>query len=110
MVRRGANDYLLKSNLTRLPVAVERALGEAEQKRDRAAVREQLVVAERMATVGSLAAGLVHDINNPLSALLFNLEYIADGLARGSSGIVARRPRCGGCNSRWGRRARPALW
>ena len=85
-VRRGANDYLLKSNLTRLPVAVERALGEAEQKRDRAAVREQLVVAERMATVGSLAAGLVHEINNPLSALLFNLEYIADSLARESGG------------------------
>jgi signal transduction histidine kinase len=85
-VRRGANDYLLKSNLTRLPVAVERALGEAEQKRDRAAVREQLVVAERMATVGNLAAGLVHEINNPLSALLFNLEYIADSLARESGG------------------------
>ena len=81
-VRRGANDYLLKSNLTRLPVAVERALDEAEQKRERAAVREQLVVAERMATVGSLAAGLVHEINNPLSSLLFNLEYMADSLAR----------------------------
>jgi CheY-like chemotaxis protein len=56
-VRRGANDYLLKSNLTRLPVAVERALDEAEQKRERAAVREQLVVAERMATGGTGQGG-----------------------------------------------------
>jgi signal transduction histidine kinase len=77
IVRRGADDYVLKQNLARLSFALERTLEEARQRRERAVVREQLVMAERMATVGTLAAGLVHEINNPLSSLLCNLEHIA---------------------------------
>jgi signal transduction histidine kinase len=37
-------------------------------------LREQLMVAERMATVGTLAASVAHEINNPLSAVVANLE------------------------------------
>jgi signal transduction histidine kinase len=79
-VRRGANDYLLKQTLTRLPLAVERELREAEMRRDRTRVREQLVVSERMALIGTLASGLVHEINNPLGSLTVNLGYITEGL------------------------------
>ena len=79
-VRRGANDYLLKQNLTRLPLAVERELREAESRRDRTKFREQLVVSERMALIGTLASGLVHEINNPLGSLTVNIGYVAEGL------------------------------
>ncbi len=81
-VRRGANDYLLKQNLTRLPLAVERELREAASRRDRKHYREQLVVTERMAMVGTLASGLVHEINNPLGSMVVNLGYVDDTLAQ----------------------------
>lgn len=41
-------------------------------------MQEQLLLSERLATVGSLTAGLAHEINNPLGALLLNLEMMVD--------------------------------
>jgi signal transduction histidine kinase len=80
LVRQGANDYLLKQTLARLPLAVERELREAALRRDRTSYREQLVVSERMALIGTLASGLVHEINNPLGSLTVNLGYVAEGI------------------------------
>ncbi len=40
-----------------------------------------LVQADRLAGVGVLAAGLAHEINNPLAYALFNLESIAEDVA-----------------------------
>ncbi len=39
------------------------------------ATRERLVHAEKMAAVGTLAAGVGHEINNPLSFIISNLHY-----------------------------------
>ena len=36
---------------------------------------EQLLVSDRMASVGTLAAGVAHEINNPLAAVVANLEF-----------------------------------
>jgi len=36
--------------------------------------QEQLMISDRMASVGMLAAGVAHEINNPLGAALLNLE------------------------------------
>ena len=44
-----------------------------EQKR----VQEQLLLSDRMASVGTLAAGVAHEINNPLAAVIVNLDYLA---------------------------------
>jgi PAS domain S-box-containing protein len=41
-MRAGANDYVMKSNLARLPVAIERELREAEVRRERRRVEEAL--------------------------------------------------------------------
>ncbi|MBK7859694.1 MAG: PAS domain S-box protein [Archangiaceae bacterium] len=44
--------------------------------------QEQLVVTDRLASLGVLAAGLAHELNNPLAALLPNLEMLLDDLRR----------------------------
>ena len=49
----------------------------------------QLMVSDRMASVGTLAAGVAHEINNPLAAVMANLDYIADSLGRMSSDEMA---------------------
>ncbi len=39
------------------------------------AAQGQLMVSDRMASIGMLAAGVAHEINNPLAAALANIEY-----------------------------------
>jgi PAS domain S-box-containing protein len=53
---------------------------------DRVRANEQLIVSDRMASVGLLAAGVAHEINNPLAAVMANLD-----LAAGQIGNLARR-------------------
>jgi PAS domain S-box-containing protein len=49
---------------------------------DRKALQHQLVMAERMASLGRLAAGVAHEVNNPLAYVVLNLELAADVLSR----------------------------
>jgi PAS domain S-box-containing protein len=56
-------------------LAVHRDLGE------RRAMQAQLLVASRMASVGTLAAGVAHEINNPLAFINANLVWLQDELA-----------------------------
>jgi two-component system NtrC family sensor kinase len=46
------------------------------------AARSALIQAERLATAGQLAAGVGHEINNPLSYVLANQTYAVEELAR----------------------------
>jgi PAS domain S-box-containing protein len=39
-------------------------------------LRSQLFLSDRMASMGTLAAGVAHEINNPLAAVLANLELV----------------------------------
>jgi PAS domain S-box-containing protein len=44
-------------------------------------LQEQLMVSDRMASVGILAAGVAHEINNPLAAVLTNLHMAVESIA-----------------------------
>jgi PAS domain S-box-containing protein len=44
---------------------------------DQRSAEAQLVASERMACVGTLAAGVAHEINNPLAAVIANLDMAA---------------------------------
>ncbi|QDE67890.1 hybrid sensor histidine kinase/response regulator [Myxococcus xanthus] len=49
---------------------------------DRAQLESQWVLADRMASIGTLAAGVAHEINNPLSYVSSNLSYLRELLAQ----------------------------
>ncbi|MFZ5896278.1 MAG: PAS domain-containing protein [Myxococcota bacterium] len=50
------------------------------------ALEQRLLVAERMASLGTLAAGVGHEINNPLTYLSANLALMDDELAARAGG------------------------
>ncbi len=45
------------------------------------AAQEQLMISDRMASIGMLAAGVAHEINNPLAAVIANLDLAIAELA-----------------------------
>ncbi|HVH41791.1 MAG TPA: ATP-binding protein [Labilithrix sp.] len=51
-----------------------RAAGAMYDVSDQYELEQRLAVADRMASIGTLAAGLAHEINNPLTYVLGNLE------------------------------------
>jgi signal transduction histidine kinase/CheY-like chemotaxis protein len=75
-MRSGANDYVLKGSLGRLCPAIDRELREATIRAERRKMQDQLLLSDRMASVGTLAAGVAHEINNPLAAIVANLELV----------------------------------
>jgi signal transduction histidine kinase len=76
-MRSGAADYLLKDRLSRLAPAVSGALEQAQLRREKSELEERLLRANRMESLGRLASGMAHDLNNILQPIL-----IAQGLLR----------------------------
>jgi signal transduction histidine kinase len=89
-MRAGVHDYLLKDKLTRLVAAAERELREAASRAERRKMQERLFTADRMVSVGTLAAGIAHEINGPLATLMLGLELSLDRLAAVRSTLHAR--------------------
>jgi PAS domain S-box-containing protein len=69
------------------PVVV--VTGRDVTERDR--LRAKLLVSDRMASLGTLAAGIAHEINNPLAYVTANLEVVAESLAAGPPPDSAER-------------------
>ena len=61
------------------PIEAVVAIGQDQSKID--ILQQQIVRAERLATLGELAAGVVHELNNPLTSITVYAEYLVRKLA-----------------------------
>jgi two-component system, NtrC family, sensor kinase len=79
-MNRGAFDFLTKPiDFQDLELTLQRSLESVEQTRaDLAQLQQaqtQLIQSEKLASIGELVAGIAHEINNPVSFILGNVEY-----------------------------------
>ncbi|MEM6904872.1 MAG: cache domain-containing protein, partial [Pseudomonadota bacterium] len=75
-------DATLRDNADNLNVLVEQRTEELkEANRKLETTFAQLVMSEKLASVGEIAAGVAHEINNPVAVIQGNLEVIRMGLA-----------------------------
>jgi two-component system NtrC family sensor kinase len=69
-MRAGAQDFFTKGSLGLLIPAIQRELREAGRRATARAQREQLHQNEKLAALGTLLAGIAHELNNPLSVIM----------------------------------------
>jgi signal transduction histidine kinase len=79
-LERGAQDYLVKGQHG--PEALVRSIRYAIERKRAEDFRARLLHADRLVSLGNLAAGISHELNNPMSWLLANMEFIDENLRR----------------------------
>jgi signal transduction histidine kinase len=68
---------------------LERAVAERTRALEEAHAR--LIQAQRLEALGQMAAGLAHEVNNPLSFVLSNLFYLRRELRQGGAGVLSEK-------------------
>ncbi len=61
--------------------STEYVIGAGIDVTDREEIQVRLQISDRMASIGTLAAGVAHGINNPLAYVIANLDYLRGKLA-----------------------------
>jgi signal transduction histidine kinase len=80
-MRSGAHDFFVKNELgPRLFAAIEREVHEAQVRASNLKMQEQLLISDCMASMGTLAAGIAHEINNPLASVIANIDLASAGV------------------------------
>jgi PAS domain S-box-containing protein len=59
----------------------EYVIGAGVDVTDRKEIQVRLQISDRMASIGTLAAGVAHGINNPLAYVIANLDYVRNKLS-----------------------------
>ncbi|MEP7121223.1 MAG: PAS domain S-box protein [Byssovorax sp.] len=84
-------DTVLSSSLVRGAGGEPRLfIFQIQDLREKKRLEEQLTVSDKMASIGTLASGIAHEINNPLAHVLLNLELLAEDLSGGGAASEER--------------------
>ncbi|HEU5380309.1 MAG TPA: response regulator, partial [Ktedonobacteraceae bacterium] len=78
-MKKGLNDYVLKSHLARLPIAINECLERRQRQVEHHALQAQMEQAQKMESLGLLVSGIAHDFNNLLAGIM---GYAQRGMAR----------------------------
>lgn len=98
-IKSGAFDYLTKPVefdhlLGKIVQAYEKILGEKQQKEAaeyKVRIEQQMIATERLAALGTLAAGVAHEINNPLAIINEAAGYLNSLLQKAELADMPRK-------------------
>jgi two-component system, NtrC family, sensor kinase len=85
LVRTEAQDRFISDNTAPIVGEDGKVLGAVMVFRDvgeRRQLQRQLEMADRLATIGTMVAGVAHEVNNPLSFILANVGFALEALQR----------------------------
>lgn len=78
-VKAGAYDYLTKPfSLDEVSLSVERALEQRKLAAERKRLEHEAREINRLATIGEMAAGIAHEVNNPLAAIMNYADLVLE--------------------------------